>query len=80
MTKLDRLLRAREIGLEHGLNYIYIGNVGHPDFENTMCPDCGHLCIKRVGWSVIGIGITKNGHCRNCGKSLNLKQFVDNSI
>ena len=51
-TSAKALEKVREIGREEGLNYVYVGNLpGHP-FENTYCPNCEELLIKRYGFSV----------------------------
>jgi predicted RNA-binding Zn-ribbon protein involved in translation (DUF1610 family) len=34
--------------------------------ENTICPKCGNLCIKRIGYSVNIHGLT-DGKCAKCG-------------
>ncbi|MBE0069364.1 AmmeMemoRadiSam system radical SAM enzyme [Thermoanaerobacterium thermosaccharolyticum] len=47
------------------LNYVYLGNVSGFD-NNTYCPDCGYLLIKRKGYvHVVGI---ENNKCGKCGK------------
>ena len=46
-TPVKTLERAREIALEEGLKFVYIGNVlGHPG-EHTYCLSCGETVIKR---------------------------------
>jgi pyruvate formate lyase activating enzyme len=68
-TSAKALEKAREIGREEGLNYVYVGNLpGHP-FENTYCPDCQKLLIKRYGFSISRYNI-KDGKCPNCGKEI----------
>ena len=39
-TPVATLRRARAIGLEAGLRYVYEGNVPGEDGENTLCPNC----------------------------------------
>ena len=52
-TPVAKLEQARAIGLEAGLEYVYLGNVpGHPA-ENTHCPACGKLLIERVNYRII---------------------------
>ncbi|GAH93093.1 unnamed protein product [marine sediment metagenome] len=66
-TSASALEKAREIGREEGLNYVYVGNLpGHP-FENTYCPNCEELLIKRYGFSVSRYNIRdrKCPKCRN---------------
>jgi len=63
------LEKAREIGREEGLNYVYVGNLpGHP-FENTYCPNCEELLIKRYGFSVSRYNI-RDRKCPNCGNEI----------
>ncbi len=66
-TPVTTLQRAREIGLEEGLHYVYEGNVAEPESENTYCPGCGKVVIERAGFHVAaGIGV-KLGKCPECG-------------
>ncbi|HXW69805.1 MAG TPA: AmmeMemoRadiSam system radical SAM enzyme [Dissulfurispiraceae bacterium] len=65
-TPLGTLRRAREIGLETGLKYVYQGNVPGSGGENTLCPSCGALLIERIGFSLTRISM-KESHCEKCG-------------
>jgi pyruvate formate lyase activating enzyme len=65
-TPIKTLRRAREIGFETGLKYVYEGNVPGEGGENTFCPDCKELLIKRFGFSIIENKM-KNGRCSKCG-------------
>ncbi|KAA5807176.1 AmmeMemoRadiSam system radical SAM enzyme [Thermoanaerobacterium thermosaccharolyticum] len=48
------------------LNYVYLGNVSGFN-NNTYCPNCGHILIKRSGYvHVVGI---EDNKCGKCGKS-----------
>ncbi len=49
-TPVKTLRRAREIGLETGLKYVYEGNVPGEGGENTYCPNCKELLIERFGF------------------------------
>jgi len=53
-TPLDTLIRAYEIGKEAGLKFVYTGNRpgGVGDRENTYCPNCSALLIRRWGFSI----------------------------
>lgn len=51
-TPLKTLRRAREIGFEAGLRYVYEGNVLGEGGENTYCPICGELLIERFGFQI----------------------------
>jgi pyruvate formate lyase activating enzyme len=65
-TPLKTLAMAREIGLQVGLRYVYMGNVPGDAGENTFCPGCGEMVIERWGFQVGNIRI-KDGKCSQCG-------------
>jgi pyruvate formate lyase activating enzyme len=65
-TPLSTLNRAGEIGGEAGLKYIYIGNVLEEMRQNTVCPDCSQLLIRRHGFHV-SLNLIEEGCCPNCG-------------
>jgi pyruvate formate lyase activating enzyme len=68
-TPVQTLERARQIALDCGLKYVYIGNLaGHPA-ENTYCPKCKRLLIERKGYSVIQNNI-KDGKCQFCAEKI----------
>ena len=67
-TPLKTLVKAREIALEQGIKYVYIGNIS-TDAENTYCPHCGKLLIKREGYQISEINI-ENNKCRFCGEKI----------
>ena len=67
-TSLKTLRRAREIGLEAGLYYVYIGNV--PNEEHTFCHQCGQLLIWRTGNKILENHVQSNGHCPACGRPM----------
>lgn len=64
-TPIETLEMAREIGLEK-LNYVYSGNVVGHEGENTYCPNCGEMLIKRWGFSIKRIALTKASRCPSC--------------
>ncbi|MFA6378992.1 MAG: AmmeMemoRadiSam system radical SAM enzyme [Candidatus Omnitrophota bacterium] len=64
-TPIETLKRAYTIAKEIGLEFVYIGNVPDMQGENTFCPVCRNLLIKRVGYTVLGNNII-DGHCPVC--------------
>ncbi|MDL1966740.1 MAG: AmmeMemoRadiSam system radical SAM enzyme [Candidatus Desulfofervidus auxilii] len=65
-TPVQTLEQARDLALKAGLKYVYIGNVpGHPG-ENTYCPHCHKLIVRRLGYYIEAIYI-KKGRCGYCG-------------
>jgi pyruvate formate lyase activating enzyme len=68
-TPVATLERAREIAMNKGLRYVYVGNVpGHPG-ASTYCPTCGKVLIKRNGF-FIQENRLEDGQCRSCRKAI----------
>ncbi len=68
-TPVATLERAWEIGRAAGLDYVYLGNVaGHPG-ENTVCPGCGEILIRRLGFQVISNTLAA-GACPGCHRKI----------
>ena len=67
-TPVSTLIRAAEIGVEAGLNFVYAGNipgrVGR--WENTHCPQCQQLLIARTGYCIEAYHLTTDGRCPKC--------------
>lgn len=72
-TPVETLERFAKIGFELGLKHIYIGNVGGHELENTYCPSCGRLVVKRMGFYVIEWRLKEDYICPYCGKKLNFR-------
>lgn len=71
-TEVRTLEKARQIGIEEGLFYVYLGNVpGHPG-ENTYCPNCKELLLERYIFDVTKNNLTENNKCSNCGFKISL--------
>lgn len=68
-TPVPTLEKARQIALDNGLLFAYIGNVpGHPA-ESTYCPSCGRTLIKRTGFTVEEYHLNKSA-CEYCKKKI----------
>jgi len=74
-TPLETLEKAYQIGKKAGLKYVYLGNVVTENRENTYCPKCGNLAIRRVGYDTEILGVSEKGKCAKCGEDLNIKLF-----
>jgi len=68
-TPRSTLARAREIGLEVGLRYVYEGNIPGSPGENTHCPECGASLIHRYGF-VVRSNRIRDGRCPDCGTNI----------
>ena len=59
-----------EIGKEAGLKYVYVGNIPGDQKENTYCPACGELAIRRLGYHIERMD--NKGRCAVCDKDLGI--------
>ena len=64
-TPLNILQKAREVAVNEGLKYVYIGNVPGLGHETTYCPGCKKAVFERRGYSVLQKNIT-DGKCSFC--------------
>jgi pyruvate formate lyase activating enzyme len=72
-TPIETLEKAYAAAKNEGLNYVYIGNVpGHPS-ENTYCPNCNELLIKRFSFEITKWNLIKDMRCPVCGQQIPIK-------
>ncbi|MCX6650238.1 MAG: AmmeMemoRadiSam system radical SAM enzyme [Methanomassiliicoccales archaeon] len=64
-TPCSTMEMALNAGKAKGLEYVYVGNMTSEKGENTYCPGCGSLLIKRTGFEAKAVGV-KNGLCEKC--------------
>ena len=69
-TPIATLEKARKIAQDCGLKYVYIGNVPGHEAENTYCPSCGKVIIKRSGYSILEVNLDNEGKCKFCGEKI----------
>ena len=68
-TPVATLTMARNIALEEGMKYPYVGNVpGHPG-NNTYCPGCGQAVVERHGYAILTYRLDGN-KCNKCGATV----------
>jgi pyruvate formate lyase activating enzyme len=67
-TSMETMLKAYGIAKKE-LDYVYLGNVTHDEYENTCCPKCKALLIERIGFSVEKYNL-ENGKCQKCGNPI----------
>ena len=68
-TSLRTLDTARDIAMEEGLQYVYIGNIQSKEGQNTYCPGCKRLLIERNGYTILQNNL-KDGRCPDCSKEI----------
>ena len=65
-TKAQTLLKARDIAVNTGLNYVYTGNIQNTGTSSTYCKNCKNMIIKRNGFMVEELYIDGEGKCAFC--------------
>ncbi len=66
-TEPKMLEEAYETVRGAGLNYVYLGNVPSHRYENTYCPNCQELLIRRFSFDIVKWNITDDMQCPDCG-------------
>jgi pyruvate formate lyase activating enzyme len=72
-TPPETLERAVKIGRDAGLEFVYLGNMRSSAGENTYCPKCGNLAVRRQGYQAEVTGVTQEGKCIVDGADLNMR-------
>jgi pyruvate formate lyase activating enzyme len=65
-TPASTLSRARQIAMQHGLLYVYTGNVRDREGDTTFCPGCGGAVIVRDWYEILAWELD-DGACTKCG-------------
>ncbi len=73
VTEPRVLEEAYEASREAGLNYVYLGNLPGHKYENTYCPRCRELLIKRFSFDIVKWNITEDMKCPRCGLDIPIK-------
>ncbi len=72
-TPPETLEKLAKVAEDEGLKYVYIGNLwGHPK-ENTYCPKCGTLVIRRYGFYISEWNLTEDNRCPKCNYKINIR-------
>jgi len=69
-TPPSTLIRAREIGIQSGLEYVYTGNVHNQQGDTTFCPHCKAPLIVRDWYQIKQYRLTGKGHCPDCNAEI----------
>ena len=64
------LVRARNIALKAGLNFVYTGNVHNTEGDTTFCPACQSPLIVRDWYQIRRYRLDALGHCPDCGTAV----------
>ncbi len=69
-TPVETLEKHCAVAKEAGLKYVYIGNVPGHKLENTYCPGCGAIAVKRYGFDITGWYLDRDNKCKKCGEKI----------
>jgi pyruvate formate lyase activating enzyme len=79
-TPIERVIRARAIGREMGLQHVYVGNVYDTPYSNTFCNGCEQLLVDRYGLNAQVKGLDQNGRCTQCALDAHIKMRGPNDL
>lgn len=72
-TSIETLEKAWKTAKDAGLDYVYVGNAPGHKYENTYCPNCNELVIKRFSFEITKWNLDKNMQCPACGHAIPVK-------
>ncbi|MGC8874389.1 MAG: radical SAM protein, partial [Chloroflexia bacterium] len=75
-ASMEALDRARVLGQERGLAYVYVQTGTEESLSNTRCPSCGQTLIRREGRYYIKISGIEEGRCTQCGHEIYLRRTI----
>ncbi len=64
-TPVSTLTHFRELAMQAGIRYVYVGNVPDHEGNNTYCHQCKKLLIARQGYFIPTYNLTGN-RCKFC--------------
>ena len=68
-TPVTTLERAHQIAIDKGIHYAFVGNVPDHPGNNTYCPSCKKVVVKRRGFFILEKSL-KDGACASCGQKI----------
>ena len=64
------MIEAYEAARREGIKYVYVGNVGLPEYETTYCPRCGRPLIRRLGYEILEYKLGGDSRCPRCNEKI----------
>ncbi len=71
-TPAETVLRALTIARRQ-LAYVFAGNIHSDNGNDTQCPSCGNLLVKRSGYRAKVVGV-REGNCMQCHAATGIRQ------
>ena len=68
-TPIDTVRRARDIAVREGAHFVYLGNVPGDDGQQTACPGCHGVVVRRRGYLLLENRL-RDGKCPDCGRAI----------
>lgn len=68
-TEIETLEKAYKMAKNAGMKFTYVGNIPGHEYENTYCPICGDVLIRRFGFQIIENKL-KGRRCPACGEAI----------
>jgi pyruvate formate lyase activating enzyme len=65
-TSIESLKLAYSVAKSSGLDFVYLGNLPHSNYENTYCPKCSDLVIERPIYGITKTNLDLSGNCHRC--------------
>ena len=69
-TPVQTLIKARQIAMEEGVRYVFVGNVPLTEYDDTLCPRCGKPVVERGGYTITGWHLDDENSCEYCGEPI----------
>jgi pyruvate formate lyase activating enzyme len=74
-TPIATLERAVRVGHDAGLRFVYVGNVPGHAGENTVCPNCKRVLVRRTGYAVEDVAL-RGTFCAMCGENVGVTSVL----
>ncbi|MHA1305415.1 MAG: AmmeMemoRadiSam system radical SAM enzyme [Candidatus Heimdallarchaeaceae archaeon] len=66
-TPVQTILKAKDIALDNGLKYVFVGNLPSNEENHTFCQNCNAILVKRIFYSIKLVNLKEDGTCAKCG-------------
>ena len=76
-TPARTVLKARDVARDVGLWYVYAGNIGRSEGNDSLCQQCGKTLVRRRGFSSTAEQLAEDGTCKNCGTPSKFVGYLD---
>ena len=65
-----KILEALYQHAKEKLDFVYLGNIQNLNGQDTFCPSCRSVVLKRNGYYTSNEGLEKDGRCRGCHEKI----------